>query len=331
MKDINVRDLKSGTETIDLFLMVKSIGIRVGSNQKQFLDMTLADATGEVNAKKWTVSPDEEPFLSSIKEGDIVKIRAQVKEWMGQTQLNVQRIRLASQADNLVMSDYIKAAPEAPEDMYAFILGIAESLKDEDLRKITTKVLADEKERLMYYPAAAKNHHAEYGGLLWHTKRMLMSGDALCSVYTFLNRELVMAGVILHDIEKLNEIDAGENGMATGYSKIGQLLGHIVQGVVRVDELCKELGIPEEKSLILQHMILTHHYEPEFGSPKKPMFPEAEILHYLDIMDARMYDMEEAVSGVEPGFFSERVRTLDNRKIYKPEFGPAGQDGRTEE
>ena len=83
MKDINVKDLKSGTETIDLFLMVKSIGIRIGSNQKQFLDMTLMDATGEVNAKKWTVSPDEEPFLSSIKEGDIVKIRAQVKEWMG--------------------------------------------------------------------------------------------------------------------------------------------------------------------------------------------------------------------------------------------------------
>ena len=326
MKNLYVKDLKSGTDTIDLFLMVKSIGIRVGSNQKQFLDMTLTDSTGEVNAKKWTVSPDEEPFLSSIKEGDIVKIRAQVKEWMGQTQLNVQRIRLASPADDLVMSDYIKAAPEAPEDMYSFILGIAEGLKDEDLRKITTKVLTDNKYRLMYYPAAAKNHHAEFGGLLWHTKRMLMSGEVLCSVYPFLNKELVLAGVILHDIEKLNEIDAGENGMATGYSKKGQLLGHIIQGVILIDELCKELDIPEEKSLVLEHMVLSHHYEPEFGSPKKPMFPEAELLHYLDILDARMYDMEEAVSGVEPGFFSDRVRTLDNRKIYKPEFGPAGQE-----
>ena len=321
MKNLYVRDLKTGTETVDLFLMVKSIGLRIGSNQKQYLDMTLMDSTGEVNAKKWTVSPDEEPFLSSIKEGDIVKIRAQVKEWMGQTQLNVQRIRLASQADELEMSDYIKAAPEDSESMYAFILGKAEALKDEDFRRLTVKVLTDNRARLMYYPAASRNHHAEYGGLLWHTKRMLMAGEALCGIYDILDRELLLAGVILHDMEKLNEIDAGENGMATGYSKKGQLLGHIIQGVVAVDELCRELEIPEEKSLMLEHMILSHHYEPEFGSPKKPMFPEAEMLHYLDIVDARMYDMEEALQGIEPGFFSDRVRTLDNRKIYRPDFG----------
>ena len=326
MKDINVKDLKSGTETIDLFLMVKSIGIRIGSNQKQFLDMTLMDATGEVNAKKWTVSPDEEPFLSSIKEGDIVKIRAQVKEWMGQTQLNVQRIRLASPADAPVMSDFIKAAPEDPESMFGYIFGVAESLKDEDYRRLTTAVLAENKTRLLYYPAASKNHHAEYGGLLWHTKRMLMTGEAVCGIYGILDRELLLAGVIMHDMEKLNEIDADENGMATGYSKKGQLLGHIIQGVISIDEKCAELGIPEEKSLLLEHMVLSHHYEPEFGSPKKPMFPEAEMLHYLDIIDARMYDMEEAVKGVEPGFFSERVRTLDNRRIYVPDLGQEGQE-----
>ena len=121
-------------------------------------------------------------------------------------------------------------------------------------------------------------------------------------------------------MEKLNEINAGENGVASGYSAKGQLLGHIVQGVSMIDELTAELGIPEEKALVMEHMILTHHYEPEFGSPKKPMFPEAEILHYLDMIDARMYDMEEALYGIEPGAFSERIRTLDNRRMYRPAF-----------
>ncbi|MBF1161743.1 MAG: HD domain-containing protein, partial [[Eubacterium] sulci] len=244
----------------------------------------------------------------------------QVTEWNGMKQLRVLRIRKSTEADVLELSDFIKAAPEQPEDMYRFITDCANEIKDYDLRRLTTKLLVDNKDRLWYYPAASRNHHAEYAGLLWHMKRMIMSGKALCKIYDFLNEDLVVTGVIIHDMEKLNEIDASENGIASGYSMKGQLLGHIVQGVTMIDELCKELGIDEEKAIVLEHMILTHHYEPEFGSPKKPMFPEAEILHYLDVMDARMFDMEEALDGVGPGGFSERVRVLDNRRIYRPLF-----------
>ena len=306
-------------EIIDFF-MVKSIGIKVGSNNKQYLDLHLADNTGEVSAKKWDVSEGEQPALSAIKEGNIVKVKAQVTEWNGMKQLRVLRIRKSTEADVLELSDFIKAAPEQPEDMYRFITDCANEIKDDDLRRLTTKLLVDNKDRLWYYPAASRNHHAEYAGLLWHMKRMIMSGKALCKIYDFLNEDLVVTGVIIHDMEKLNEIDASENGIASGYSMKGQLLGHIVQGVTMIDELCKELGIDEEKAIILEHMILTHHYEPEFGSPKKPMFPEAEILHYLDVMDARMFDMEEALDGVAPGGFSERVRVLDNRRVYRPLF-----------
>ena len=88
-----------------------------------------------------------------------------------------------------------------------------------------------------------------------------------------------------------------------------------------IDAQCRELGISDEKRIMLEHMILSHHYEPEYGSPKKPMFPEAEMLHYLDLVDARMYDMEKALEGVEEGEFSERIWSMDNRKIYKPKFG----------
>ena len=319
MKEYYINELKSNMEIIDFF-MVKSIGIKVGSNNKQYLDLHLADNTGEVSAKKWDVSEGEQPALSAIKEGNIVKVKAQVTEWNGMKQLRVLRIRKSTEADVLELSDFIKAAPEQPEDMYRFITDCANEIKDDDLRGITSKLLKDNKDRLWYYPAASRNHHAEYAGLLWHMKRMIMSGKALCKIYDFLNEDLVVTGVIIHDMEKLNEIDASENGIASGYSMKGQLLGHIVQGVTMIDELCKELGIDEEKAIVLEHMILTHHYEPEFGSPKKPMFPEAEILHYLDVMDARMFDMEAALDGVGPGGFSERIRVLDNRRVYRPLF-----------
>ena len=318
-KNIFVRDLEAGEE-IYTFFMVKNISLRVDTRQKDYLDMTLCDKTGEVNAKKWDVADGEMPNLSALKDGDIVKVKAQVSEWQGQTQLRVLKVRKAAPEDYMNAADFVKAAPEPSDQMYDYIFDVANSMADEDLKKITTTLLSRNKEKLMYYPAAAKNHHAEYGGLLWHMKRMLMAGEALCKVYTFLNKDLVLAGVIVHDMEKLNEIDAKENGMATGYSKEGQLLGHIIQGIAEMRILAKELEVPGEKALMLEHMILTHHYEPEFGSPKKPMFPEAEVLHYLDIMDARLYDMEDAIQGLDPGAFSERVWTLDNRRIYKPEF-----------
>jgi 3'-5' exoribonuclease len=123
--------------------------------------------------------------------------------------------------------------------------------------------------------------------------------------------------VIIHDIEKLSELIADSDGIVSEYSVEGKLLGHLIQGIKTVDRLALSLNIPEEKSMLLQHMILSHHYEPEYGSPKRPMFPEAELLHFLDIVDARLYDMEDALQGVEMGGFSDRVRTLEQRMLYQ--------------
>ncbi len=317
MKQYYAAELKPQTEVTDFF-MIKSAGIKVGSNKKQYFDVLLGDKTGEVHSKKWDVADAEVETLSQMKEGDIIKVRALVTDWQGQTQLRIGRIRMANDQDNLDLADFIKAAPEQSQDMYDFIYQTADTMKDQDLRKLCIKLLADNHDKLMYYPAASKNHHAEYGGLLYHVKRMLMTGLAVCDIYPILNRDLVAAGVILHDIEKLNEIESNEYGISPGYSFEGQMLGHIVQGIKLLDRLTEELGFPREKALMLEHMILSHHYEPEFGSPKKPLFPEAEVLHYLDILDARMFDMEDALNGVEPGSFSDRIWTLDNRRIYKP-------------
>lgn len=317
MKQYYAAELKPQTEVTDFF-MIKMAAIKVGSNKKQYFDVLLGDKTGEVHSKKWDVADAEVETLSKMKEGDIIKVRALVTDWQGQTQLRIGRIRMANEQDNLDISDFIKAAPEQSQDMYAYIYNVADNMKDQDLRKLCTMILEKNRDKLMYYPAASKNHHAEYGGLLYHVKRMLMTGLAVCEIYPLLNRDLVAAGVILHDIEKLNEIESNEYGISPGYSFEGQMLGHIVQGIKLLDRMTEELGFPREKALMLEHMILSHHYEPEFGSPKKPLFPEAEVLHYLDILDARMFDMEDALNGVEPGSFSDRIWTLDNRRIYKP-------------
>lgn len=320
MKEVFVKDLRKDQEITDFF-MAKTLAIKVGANGKQYLDILLADKSGEISGKKWDVSDAEYPVLKAIGEKSIVKIKAVVTEWAGQLQLRVQRIRAAALDDGQHMEDFVKAAPEAPEDMFGYIYETAGSMKDQDLKKLCIKLLTDNREKLMYYPAAQKNHHAELAGLLYHMKRMLMTGERICEVYTNLNRDLLCAGVIIHDIEKLNEIMADPDGIATGYSFEGQLLGHIIQGVKTIDRLTLELGFPREKAIMLEHMILSHHYEPEFGSPKKPLFPEAEALHYLDVLDARMFDMQDALASTPPGTFSERVWALDNRKLYKPNEG----------
>lgn len=316
MKEIYIANIKTAQEVTDFF-MVKSIAVKIGANKKQYLDLMLGDKSGEISGKKWDVADEELPTLSKIKEGDIVKIRANVTEWNGLKQFRVLRIRKRAENDPIEFSDFIKAAPEKPGEMYDYILGKAESLQDEDLKKLCVKLLTENKEKLLYYPAAQKNHHAEMAGLLYHIKRMLMNGERMCQVYTNLNADLVLAGVILHDMEKLNEILSNELGISSGYSFEGQMLGHLIQGVKVLDQLTQELGFPREKAIMLEHMILSHHYEPEFGSPKKPLFPEAEILHYLDMIDARMYDMQDALDKTEPGEFSDRVWTLDNRRLYK--------------
>ncbi len=330
MKTIYTKDLKKDNEITDFF-MVKSTAIKTGSNGKQYWDLVLGDKFGEINSKKWDVTDREIDSILAIHEKDIVKVKALITEWAGQLQMRIMRIRPASESDEIDMQDFVRAAPEDPQKMYDYILGRAEAIADGDLRAICHKVLTENKERLLYYPAAQKNHHAQLGGLLYHTKRMLMTGERVCEVYTNLNRDLVTAGVILHDMEKLNEIDAECDGIATGYSFEGQMLGHIIQGVKSIDRMTRQLDFPREKAIMLEHMILSHHYEPEFGSPKKPLFPEAEVLHYLDILDARMFDMEAALASTEPGEFSDKVRTLENRKLYKPKSAESAETSDSEE
>ena len=321
MKPYYIKDLvvDEGHIIEDHFL-VRTADIRDGNQGKRHLYLTLSDATGEIQAVKWSLSPDEVSTYIRIKPGMVIGVAGKCKEFRGNKQLILDNITGQLKPENIAREDFFKSAPEDSESMYEYIVGRINAFSDAELKKLCLSFYEENKERLMYFPAAMSNHHAEYGGLLYHVKRMMMMGEKACEVYTNLNKDLLLAGVALHDIEKMSELDSDENGVVSQYTLRGNMLGHLVMGAEVIAERCKELGVSEEKKLLLEHMAITHHYEPEFGSPKKPLFPEAEMLHYLDMVDAKMFDMEDNLRNVEAGEFSDRVFTLDNRKIYKKTF-----------
>ncbi len=312
-----IKDFKVGEE-ITGFYLVKAKNIKTSSANKPYIDFTLQDVSGEVNAKLWDAKGDVESLYAP---GEIVKIQASVTQWQQSVQLKIIKIRTNLPEDEIDYSQFVPTAPIPADAMLNEILSFVDSMENYDVKKLVRALIEDYRGQLMFYPAAKSNHHAIKSGLLYHILRMLRSAKALGSVYHNINLDLVYAGVILHDIEKINEMNASEVGVVEDYTKEGQLLGHIIMGIKRIDRKAESLGVDPELSLLIQHMILTHHYEPEFGSPKKPLIPEAEVLHYLDMIDARMYDMNKALKDVQEDGFTDPIFVLDRRRLYKSKYG----------
>ena len=296
------------------FYIVKQAEVKVGSNGKKYMDLILSDKTGDINGKLWDVS---EAHQGQIKAQVLVKVKALVTSWQGNNQLKLEIIRPVEERDEVNIEEFVLSAPYPPEEMYGEILNYIEGMDNQDIRTIVKKIFESYKDRLMYYPAAKKNHHAIRSGLLYHILSMLKLGEKIAQLYDFLNRDLIFAGIILHDLAKMEEMDSSELGIVNDYTIEGTLLGHITQGIKNLQVTGEELGTNKEVLMLLQHMVLSHHYEPEFGSPVRPMIPEAEILHYIDIIDARMFDMRKVLEDVKPGEFSERLWSLENRRLYK--------------
>ncbi|MBQ8304241.1 MAG: HD domain-containing protein, partial [Clostridia bacterium] len=167
----------------------------------------------------------------------------------------------------------------------------------------------------LYWPAAFKLHHAVRGGLLMHVLSIVRLAEAVCTVYPFVDKDLLLSGAILHDIAKLKEFVVCETGVATGYSVKGNLIGHLAEGAIMVREAAKRLNISEETSNLVEHMLLSHHGEPEFGAAVRPLFLEAELLSELDLMDSRIYEIKEALLNTAEGEFSQKMWAMDNRKF----------------
>lgn len=295
------------------FLLVRSSDQRTGSNGSRYLDMNLTDRTGEINCKVWDGNVQPPPA------GTVIKVRGLVQEYNGRLQLRVERLRQPTAEDDIDLSKLVPCAPESPEKMRSEIDETIDRFKSEDLQKLVREMLRLAGDKLEWFPAAQRLHHAERSGLLHHTTGMLHTAEHIIEAYPWLNGDLLRAGVILHDLSKITEMKSDEMGNVTDYTRDGLLIGHLVRGVATLAQAAKNVGVEGEIVVLLEHMIISHHGEAEFGSPRKPMFPEAEVLHWIDLLDARMNEMQGVMERTPAGAFSEKIWSLD-RRLYHPQY-----------
>ncbi|MEA5058549.1 MAG: HD domain-containing protein [Candidatus Pelethousia sp.] len=309
--------INAASNQVEGFCIVRQVTQKSNVKGSDYLDFILCDAGGEVNAKLWDYNVEQH---GHYEPDTIIKVRATITLWKETEQLKIDRIRNLKEGEEVDLTNLIPCAPMSGQEMFDALYACAEGFGDDDLRMLTQYLLRENKESLLRWPAALKLHHAMRSGLLYHTHTMLRAAKALCGIYKELypklDADLVYAGVILHDIAKVPELSVGTLGLATAYSMPGQLLGHINMGVALLERAAAELMIDESVKVLVQHILLSHHGMAEYGSPRPPMFPEAEIVSQVDVLDSRLFEMFEALSGVQPGEFSERQWALDNRQIY---------------
>jgi len=301
-------------EPFDNFLLIKSSTKGVASNGKPFLTLILKDASGEIEAKLWEATKeDEQTFIAE----EIAKITGEVSQYRGRPQLKIQSIRPAQATDGVDPSDFLETAPVPKEELIERLTEAIFEMKNPNLQRITRHFVKTYQEAFLTYPAAVKNHHEYISGLAHHVVSMLNLAKQLKELYPDIDLDLLYAGIILHDLGKLKEL----SGAGTpSYTLEGKLIGHIPMMVDEIGGVAKELGIEGEEVTMLQHMVLSHHGKAEWGSPKPPLIREAELLHLIDLIDAKMNMLNRALDKVQPGEFTDRLFAMDNRSFYKPLF-----------
>lgn len=299
--------------SVECFAVIKDLNQRTSSKGGEFLDMNLTNKTGTINAKLW----DYNSLIHGVYQtGDLIKVRGVLSQYNGMDQLKIEKIRPVNANDNINPNDYVKSADFDSEEMFNALVDIAENFSDTTLKAITLDILKEKKEKLLIWPAAFKLHHAVRGGLLYHTLSVVRLAQSIIKIYPFIDSDLLLAGAILHDVCKTEELDANESGIATGYTFEGNLIGHLTKGAILVDGTAKKLGLNDQSVTLLMHMQISHHGVPEYGSAVLPQFLEAILLNMLDNIDATAYEVLEECEAVAKGEFTGKVFCLDGRKLY---------------
>lgn len=309
-------------EIVELFLLIKGTAERKTKTGNPFLTMTLQDTSGEMTGNRWGVTDEE---LQNFIPGAVVHVKGKREEYNGQPQLRIDTIRLAAEGEPANPDLYVKRAPFTRELMIEKFNEVIFEITNPNMNRIVRFLLNKYNKEFFHSPAAKSNHHAFQGGLSYHTISMIEMAKAVANYYPNINESLLYAGLVLHDLGKVIELSGPT---ATEYTLEGQLVGHIVLVDQEITNACEELNIStdSEDVLMLRHVILAHHGQLEFGSPVRPQVKEAEIIHYLDQIDAKINMMEEALEKTEPGEFTGKIWALENRRFYKPSFTDRKKD-----
>lgn len=314
-----IKDLELKKEVI-IFMMVEGLEEKITTTDKTYVSFVGKDKSGTLDCKLWGYTLEK---MGEIKNGDIVKVKGHLGEFNGKKQFNISKdeqkrymIKLSTDADNINLSDFIKTSLTPYDTMINDITTMLNTFNNTNLKELCFKFLKKYEPQLKYYPGAKGVHHAYKTGLLYHIYNMMKMGNTLADIYN-LNKDLLLTGVLLHDIGKIPAMVSDDNGVVSEFSLEGAMLDHIVLSIKMYNELKEGLDIDKETSVLIEHMIASHHGNLEWGSPVVPMFPEAEALHHLDNMDAKINTMNEILEPLDSGTTTDKVYSLGGRRIYK--------------
>jgi 3'-5' exoribonuclease len=326
MKSQYVSDLQDGQAVTSLFLVaVKEIRTSQRTG-KSWLELALRDRTGSIPAKMWD---NFEALVKTFEADDVVQIRGRVKLYNGQKEMTLEQIVPAAARD-YELADFLAHTKLDVEKLYGELGAAVGAVRNPWIKRLLESVVNDPAivAKLKRAPAAMSMHHAFVGGLLEHTVSLIGLGRAVVAHYPELDADLLLAGVVLHDIGKIDELSYER---ATNYTTAGRLLGHIAIGTLLVREKIKAIsGFPEPLAILIEHLILSHHGTYEFGSPSLPQTREAIALHFLDDMDSKMAAMRatlEGASGREE--WTERNPALHRALLRTDKFLDVQESGTT--
>ena len=307
---MKIRDFKKG-ERVSVPLLVGQFTKGVTQNGAPYLSISLQDNTGEIEAKLWDVKEEQEAV---VKVGMIINVDADVLLYRQNLQLRIQQVSSLDQ-DSFDLAEFVQSSVYDVEFLKKEMNKFTNMIEDQVLQDLVKACFDFYGDKFYQYPAATRNHHDFVGGLASHVYGMANLAVSICELYPIYNRDLLLAGVLIHDMGKIDEYTAP---ILSEYTALGKLVGHISIMHANLVQVARELGYEDkEQTLLLRHLLLSHHGELEYGSPVVPMLKEAEMLNFIDNMDARTNMFEKFYDDQEEGTFSPRMFALNNRNFYK--------------
>jgi 3'-5' exoribonuclease len=292
-------------------LLVSNIIQGVTSKGSPYLSITFQDKSGQIEGKLWDVKPEQ---LQTIKQGLIVMVSFEVLNYRDQLQIKIFDVQPIDQK-SVSIDDFLPESDVSSSELKASISGFISQISNPVYKSIVSAIVDEVGYDFYEYPAASKNHHEFKGGLASHVVSMINLAKEVLRLYPMLDHDLLMSGILLHDIGKTVELSGP---ILTEYTTVGRLLGHISIVNAMIYHHAKLLGLEnKEETMLLQHVVLSHHGQYEFGSPVLPLVPEAEVLHLIDNLDARLNMFAKAMESTDEGLFTQRIFSLENRSFYK--------------
>lgn len=316
--DFKVTEVKAGEVIVADFLVTNAELKPTKNPNKSFIDLKLINSHSEIMAKKWDAT---EEILEAFKTAYAIRVKATVNEWQGDLQLIIDQYKIIEESD-MDISNFLPKAPISFEEMDLEFIKTIDNIQNDIIKNVTLFIYSKKKSQLRTHGGAKVQHHNYVCGLMFHEYEMLMMAKSLVNnvpSYSNLNTDYLYAGIILHDLGKLDELKANQYGIIEDYTLVGELVGHLVIGSENIVEAAFNLGLDKNcvELVMLRHLMISHHGELEYGSNRNPMTREAELLYRLDNMNCHDTMINNVLNTMEDNTFSKRQWALDNRKIYK--------------